>query len=613
MRDDQELLRLKNENEKLRKRIEELEFRSQLLDQIEDRITATDLQGNITYANQAEYRSFGDTAGSLIGKNVREFGEDSSIGASQQEIINSTLENGFWTGRVANVTSDDSMIIFNSRTRLIYDKSGNPAGMVGISTDITEIYNSQKELQESEELFRTIFSQSAVGISLVSTEGVYLQGNAKFSEITGYSSEEMKGFNFADITNKEDLRKEQVELAKMLKGRINGYNLEKRITNKKGEVIWIHLYVNVVKDRAGQPKYWIATIIDRTRQVFNTQKLANLSNRLTLALKSAEIGIWELDIKSGRLIWDSRMFSLYGINPETVQIDFDVWRRAVHPEDIEAALAGVTGAIEGEKEFDMEFRILWSDGSIHYIKASAITERDMAEQAVRMVGVNYDITEIRCTHQELQSALDEKEILLKELYHRTKNNMQVICSMLDMEAMNQNNETINQVFTEMGQRIQTMSLVHNKLYQSNNLSRIDLKDYIEDLAFLLIRSNTNSELNIKLTTSLINLNITIEIAIPLGLILNELITNSLKYAFPGRRHGMISISLELSEKYIIITYKDDGVGFPEDFNITRDQNLGLLLVQKLVSGQLNGQFRYDSENGLAFQIRFFDINYRERV
>jgi two-component sensor histidine kinase len=257
--------------------------------------------------------------------------------------------------------------------------------------------------------------------------------------------------------------------------------------------------------------------------------------------------------------------------------------------------------------------IVWKDESIHHLRVFAIMEHDSQGKPERLIGVNYDITESVKSKLNLEAALEEKEILLRELYHRTKNNMQVICSMLDLEAMNLDNEALNASFEEMSHRIQTMSLVHNKLYQTQHLSHIDLKDYLKDLAELLMKSNSRSELNLSLETQLVSAEVVIDIAIPIGLVINELITNSLKYAFPVKKTGKITLKLKKEENLLILTYADNGIGFPEGFDIKKDHNLGLLLVQKLINGQLGGKLRTRSEDGCAFQMKFNYMIYDERV
>jgi len=190
--------------------------------------------------------------------------------------------------------------------------------------------------------------------------------------------------------------------------------------------------------------------------------------------------------------------------------------------------------------------------------------------------------------------------------------MQVICSMLDLESINSGSEEVKQIFAEMSDRIYTMALVHTKLYQSDNLSRLDLSEYIRELANLMIKSK-NSGHDIQLEISTEPMEVLIDTVIPCGLILNELISNTLKYAFSNQADKRIVISLKKQGTEIHLYYGDNGGGFPEGFNFETDRNLGLLLLQKLINIQLRGKMRYQSENGLEYEFKFNDDYYKERV
>jgi two-component sensor histidine kinase len=207
----------------------------------------------------------------------------------------------------------------------------------------------------------------------------------------------------------------------------------------------------------------------------------------------------------------------------------------------------------------------------------------------------------------------EKETLLKELYHRTKNNMQVISSLLDLQALTINNPLVNDFCFETKNRIQAMALVHNKLYEANDLSSINLKTYIEDLMKSLMASYQISK-NIHIAYEMEDIYVLIDIAIPCGLIINELITNIYKHAFPENKEGHINIILRNEEdNKIIISISDNGVGLPPDFNLEDDSRLGLKNVISLCEYQLDGKVSYKSTNGLSFQLSINKDIFKKRV
>ncbi len=214
----------------------------------------------------------------------------------------------------------------------------------------------------------------------------------------------------------------------------------------------------------------------------------------------------------------------------------------------------------------------------------------------------------------LKHALAEKTTLLQELYHRTKNNMQVICALLDFQAAYIESERALQAFAETKKRIQSMALVHQKLYQSQDLSRINLREYIQDLAALLMQSYQIPHSKVTLVYDMEDVWVLIDTAIPCGIILNELISNALKYAFPGDRQGEIHVRLVCEDDATIeLQVADNGVGVPENFDFRHDGQLGLQNVLALGEMQLQGQVHFEKQAGVTCRLSFKDNLYAPRV
>ena len=225
-----------------------------------------------------------------------------------------------------------------------------------------------------------------------------------------------------------------------------------------------------------------------------------------------------------------------------------------------------------------------------------------------------EIVERRRVEEKLNSSLKEKEVLLRELYHRTKNNMEVIRSMLVLQSANTRNKLANNVFKEIETKIQTMALVHQKLYQSQDLSKINLHDYFEELSNLLVESYNVSSNKISVILNIDNIFVLIDTAIPIGLVLNELMSNSLKHAFPEEMKGEISIRLFRTDQGDIeLHFSDNGVGVPEGFSFSTQETLGLKTMFALVEHQLQGEIHFEVQNGIKSFIRFSDTLYTERV
>ncbi len=249
-----------------------------------------------------------------------------------------------------------------------------------------------------------------------------------------------------------------------------------------------------------------------------------------------------------------------------------------------------------------------------YIADSVAPISDTKGNVLGIVLVFRDVTERKKYEQSLKSSLSQKEILLQELYHRTKNNMQVISSLLDLQAISSENEDVERIIRDSKTRIRTMSIAHEKLYKSKSLSQIDMKEYINELALLMMHSYGIKPDRIQLHCDIQDVKLLIDIAIPCGLLITELLSNSFKYAFPKNRTGRVDIVLRSKDSNSLeLIVSDNGVGLPDEFDITKGTTLGIQLITQIVQHQLHGSYKIDSENGLCWIINFRNDIYTERV
>lgn len=217
----------------------------------------------------------------------------------------------------------------------------------------------------------------------------------------------------------------------------------------------------------------------------------------------------------------------------------------------------------------------------------------------------HDITRGKEAHEQIKASLREKEILLQEIHHRVKNNMQIISSLLRLQSKYIKEKKYCVLFEESQNMIRSMSLIHEKLYNSRDISRIDFKDYINDLVNNLFRSYDVNGSAIRSRINIENVSPGMDLAIPCGLIINELVTNSLKYAFPDGRKGEINIEFRQNNSNIYELFVgDNGVGISKDLDINNTDSLGLRLVTMLVNDQLEGEIDLKRDNGTNFSIKF---------
>ncbi|MCK9195848.1 MAG: PAS domain S-box protein [Syntrophales bacterium] len=455
--------------------------------------------------------------------------------------------------------------------------------------------------------------------------------------------------------------------------------------------------------------------------------------RLALALKSGNFGVWDWDINKNVIIWDDRMYEIYGVSRDSAKVVIEAWQNSIHSEDRDMFLEEVQTGILGEKPYNTEFRIEHTDGTVRYIKANGIVIRDMDGKPSRMIGLNRDITgrkrvdktlleseeryrtlvenasdivfrtddtghftyvnpaglrvigyqeeeligkhypifirpdmrdeaikffgrqfvkgikntyteypvltkeghelwfgqntqsivedghligfqavsrditDRKLAEEKVRASLLEKDILLGEIHHRVKNNMQVISGLLDLQARSSGNAELTGMLNESQSRIRSMALVHEKLYGSKDFSRIDLTGYVRTLSkelFQLHKINPG-EIDMIVQTADGGVYVDINKAIPCGLILNELISNVLKHAFPGDGPSELRIIIhETKNREIEIVVRDNGLGLPDDVDIHQPRTGGLYLVYGLVQNQLGGQIEVRQGAGTEFWIKF---------
>jgi two-component sensor histidine kinase len=235
-------------------------------------------------------------------------------------------------------------------------------------------------------------------------------------------------------------------------------------------------------------------------------------------------------------------------------------------------------------------------------------EQRVAERTVELSRVNEqlirDNEEKARLYTQVRGSLKEKEVLLKEIHHRVKNNLQIISSLLSLQSDRIQDKQVNQLFRDSQNRVRSMALIHEKLYQSSDLTRIDIKGYIQGLSSYLVRSFAAEARGVTFRVEVDDISLGIDEAIPCGLMINELVSNSLKYAFSDGRQGEVCIRFHAQEDgRMHLEVSDNGAGLPESIDFRDTTSLGLQLVNSLVN-QLDGTIELDRSCGVEFRITF---------
>lgn len=251
-----------------------------------------------------------------------------------------------------------------------------------------------------------------------------------------------------------------------------------------------------------------------------------------------------------------------------------------------------------------ESQLNFNDGLVHWINSTLTPIYDESGTLKKFVLVDTDITSAKMMQDQIKSSLKEKDVLLKEIHHRVKNNLQIIISLLNLQSDYIKDEQTLKAVTDGQNRVRSMALVHEKFYQSEELSEIDFNDYAGKLLRFLVQSYGSDKHPVVTSITGDTVSLDMDTAMPCGLLLNEIISNSYKYAFIDGREGKIEINFQKTGANIIsMRISDNGVGFPADFSIDKSETLGMQLINALTS-QIDGEVKLESNQGASFTITF---------
>jgi len=335
-------------------------------------------------------------------------------------------------------------------------------------------------------------------------------------------------------------------------------------------------------------------------------KLRESEKRWQFTLEEAGDGVWDWDIGSGNMFFSRRYMELLGYDEHEFAGNLKEWKKLIHPEDAEIVETEISKHLNGDSEIlAFEHRVRCRDGLYKWILSRGkIIERDAEQNPLRIIVSHTDITERKKSEESLKRALKEKEILLKEIHHRVKNNLNVVASLLSLQADEVKSvEDAQTAFLESYNRVYSMALVHENLYRTESFSEVDMKSYINTILDELIQGSSRRD-KIELYQKVEDIHLDITYAVPCGIILNELLTNILKHAFPNGKGGYISVLLKQLEKggYELRVH-DNGIGISEKIDYETPATLGLKLVH-LLTEQIHGKLQIEGKEGTTFIIQF---------
>lgn len=338
------------------------------------------------------------------------------------------------------------------------------------------------------------------------------------------------------------------------------------------------------------------------------EKLEESEKKFKVVLNNSQDVIYQMDLETGKYVYMSpSVEQMLGYELEMVKeggAEFVLGR--THPDDkkrMEEQVQGFKDADLEEKLIEeSQFRVQKKNGEYIWINNKRTLLRDENGTPVFVIGNVRDISERKKYVEALDMSLKEKEMLLAEIHHRVKNNLSIVSSLIELQK--ESSEQVGeQDLAEIQDRIKSIALVHEKLYQAETLADVDLADYIEDLIKMIRTSLGSTHKNIQINSKLESIRMNNKKAVPLGLIVNELINNCYKYAFQNREKGKIDVKLNSDGDITELTVQDDGEGLPDNFEEKTLDSLGMTLINAFTM-QIDGELDVTSKNGTAFKVRF---------
>ncbi|MGP1385749.1 MAG: PAS domain S-box protein [Thainema sp.] len=615
-----------------------------------------------------------------------------------------------------------------------------------------ELQQLNLDLQESESTLRSFFNSGGMMMAIVELHDNdirYISANHTTAEFLGTTPKALQNRFVSEIDKSPAAVQHWLDCYRQAQLCQAPVRFE-QYYDDRDRPGWFSISISpITVSISGRPRFsFIAK--DVTDRKLAEAAIASREEQLRLTLEFNHIGLWDWNVRTGEIIWNDNHFRLLGLAPQslTVSVDelYQLWLDAIHPEDVQRVEQTLLTALNQHQDYETEYRVVYPDGTIHWLvgkgrgvydaddqplrmlgviidvsdrklaeqqlELQAVITRNMAEgiclvsaddarivyanpkfeqmfgyeggelngqhvsivnyateivsaedvnQAIRsavlaegeatyevhnvkkdgtpfwcsattsvldhpeygrvMVAVHQDITERKQTQEQVETSLKEKEVLLKEIHHRVKNNLGIVSSLLQMQARRTLDAQAYAVLRDSQNRVHSIALVHEKLYRSKDLANINFTQYIQDLTVYLFDAYNINAQHIELSLQVEEIGLDIDTAIPCGLIINELVSNALKYAFPDGRTGEIQIKfyqaaasdLSSSEpaassaatpshRFTLIV-RDNGIGLPADLDIQTAKTLGMMLVQGLVK-QMQGLLEINNHQGTEFKISF---------
>ncbi|NJK35108.1 MAG: PAS domain S-box protein [Oscillatoriales cyanobacterium SM2_2_1] len=463
-----------------------------------------------------------------------------------------------------------------------------------------------------QDLTQAIFTHAPIGMVVIHVSSQrFVHANPVFCQLVQYELAELQRKTHAELTYPRDLHQELITLGDFARNPSRPCIYEKRMLSKHHELVWVRVTAAFL-----DAEHLLAMVEDVTERKVREEELQKSEARFRQVFEDGAIGMAIVGFHYRLIQVNAMLCQLTGYSEaELLSRPFD-W--LLVPEGCQDYSALQKQLYYGRlPHYQIETQCRCKNGDLIWILLTVYGLRDVKGRASLSLAMVRDISQQKLAQEELSRSLIEKDILLREIHHRVKNNLHIIINLLDLQTQLVQDPTALNQLQESQNRIQAIALIHEQLYQSPSLGAIPFEPYLQHLVASILSTGQNMEEPIRCHLDITPVSLNMETAIPCGLIVNELLTNALKHAFPQGGGG--DIFLEFRElpptdrqRLFRLTVRDNGIGLDEVLDLSNTNTLGLRLVHLLIR-QLEGTVGYSGAGGAEFCLTFSESNYRDRM
>ncbi len=462
------------------------------------------------------------------------------------------------------------------------------------------------ELEKTRLMLNDVLNTIPVRVFWKDLESVYMGCNQLFALDSGKDSpDDIVGFTDYDIRSSVQAELNRIDDRNIIESGNPRLKYEEPFLTQDGNKNWIVTSKIPLRNSSGVMYGILGMYEDITERKRMEEEIILQKNRLANILYGSNVGTWEWNVQTGENIVNEHWAAIIGYTLDELPSDNrNSWKKFVHREDLEIANALLEKHFNNELDyFECEFRMRHKHNHwIWVLSRGKVSSRTEDGKPLLVCGTHLDINERKLIQDEILNQLSEKQIILKEAHHRIKNNISSISSLLSLQAETIDNWEAKAALQDAIGRVRSMQILYEKLLIADDCMDTSLKHYLEDLVDDVIDVFPD-RINIKVEKQICDCRLNSRQIFPLGIIVNEIITNILKYAFTDRESGVIRIKAKKEDKNIILEIQDNGNGLPEDFDIDKQDGFGLMLI-RILCQQLDGYYQIENSAGVRSILKF---------